>query len=124
MRLVQVKGPSLQKILREVEKKNLDMVKDSLKESAIHVQKLAKERSPVVTGNFKKSIRRSVTGKRKTGEARSIVGVYKRSPAIKYAASVENKYKIFRILELREKKPVTNIFALSIRNYWKKQRIR
>jgi len=98
------------------------MVKAGLKDSSILLKKDAQEMSPVVTGQFRKSIRRQVRGRVKTGLATATVGVTISSPAWRYASQVEKKHKIFRILETTKPKPVRAIFALAIDTFWKKQR--
>lgn len=115
---------NLNKVIKEIEKSNMKMIKDSLRDSAKIVKKRAKEESPVVTGAFKKAIRHSVKGKVKIGEAQAQVGIFKNSPVMKYARKVENKHRIFRTLEVTEKKPVTNAFVLGLRKYWNKKRIK
>jgi len=78
----------------------------------------------VVSGDFKRSIRRQVRGRLKRGFAQAKVGVIFQSPAFKYAAKVEAKHKVFRQLEATKPKPVRTIFIRTINDFWKKQRIR
>ena len=83
-KFIKIKGPKLKSILKFIEKKDFAMVKSGLRESSIFLKKDAQEMAPVVTGAFRKSIRRQVRGRLKKGEASATVGVALGTPAWKY----------------------------------------
>ena len=123
-KFIKIKGPKLKSILKFIEKKDFAMVKSGLRESSIFLKKDAQEMAPVVTGAFRSSIRRQVRGRIKLGQATATVGVALGTPAWKYAAKVEKKHKIFRILETTKPKPVRSIFVRAINEFWRKQRVK
>lgn len=123
-KFITIKGPSLARLLKKIEKKDFAMIKTGLRESSVFVKKEAQDLAPVVTGQFRRSIRRQVRGRLKRGFAEAKIGVIFQSPAFSYAAKVEGKYKLFRQLEATKPKPVRTIFIRAINDFWKKQRIK
>ena len=123
-KFITIKGPSLNRILKKIEKKDFAMIKTGLRESSIFVKKEAQDLAPVVTGQFRRSIRRQVKGQLKRGFAETKIGVIFQSPAFAYAAKVEGKHKLFRQLEATKPTPVRTIFIRAINDFWKKQRIK
>lgn len=117
-----IKGPSLKRVLKSIRKKDMQMVKAGLRDSSMLLKKDAQEMAPVVTGEFRKSIRRQVRGRVKTGLAQAQVGVILSSPAWRYAAKVEKKHKLFRILEKTKPRPVRTIFIRAMNDFWKRQK--
>ena len=118
------RGPTLQKIFRKLEKKNMDMIKIPLRESAKLVQKQAKDDAPVVTGAYKKAIKRSVRTNRRSGFAFAKVGIKRGDPVMKYAGNVEQKHYTFTILEKTQEKPVRALFNQGLNKFFNRLRIR
>lgn len=107
-------GPSVTKFLSEIEKKNLELVKPAVRESALILRRQAKEDAPVLTGNYRKSIRFRVRILRRQKEVQAKVGVRLGDPVMRYAGKIESKYFIFTRLEKTQELPVRSKFRNSI----------
>ena len=113
-RNISYSGPSLRKILRILEKKNIALTKPAVRSSTKLVRTQAKEDAPVLTGRYRKSIRHSVRSNVRAGEVVGKVGIRLGDPVMKYAGKIERKYFIFTRLEKTQEIPVKREFRSSI----------
>ena len=123
-KLFKWRGPTLQKIFRQLEKKNMDMIKIPMRNSAKMVRAQAREDAPVVSGAYRKSIGLSVRANKRAGLVVAKVGIPYGHEVLKYARQVENKYHIYTRLEKTQDKPVQNEFARGLQSFFNKLRIR
>jgi len=107
-------GPSLKKVLRVLEKKNIALAKPAVRSSTKLVRTQAKEDAPVVSGRYRKSIRHSVRTNTRAGEVVGKVGIRLGDPVMKYAPMIEKKYFVFTRLEKTQAKPVKQEFKSNI----------
>ena len=120
---IKYSGPSLNKIIKKLEKNNINMVKESIRESVKVVRKEAREIAPVVSGKYRKAIRLSVRSNVRRGEVTGRVGIRRGDPVMKYAKLVERKHNIYTRLEKTQATPVRKTFEIGIRKYFNKLKI-
>lgn len=118
------RGPTLKKIFNKLEKKNLDMIKIPMRNSAKLVRSQAREDAPVVSGAYRKSIGLSVRTNKRAGLVVAKVGIPFGHEVLKYARKVENKHHIYSRLEKTQEKPVRNEFGRGLQSFFNKLRIR
>lgn len=117
------RGPTFKKIFNKLEKKNLDMLKIPMRNSAKLVRAQARQDAPVVSGAYRKSIGLSVRANKRSGLVVAKVGIPYGHEVLKYARKVENKYHIYSRLEKTQEKPVQNEFSRGLNSYFNKLRI-
>ena len=114
----------LNKIFNKLEKRNMDMVKIPMRNSAKMVRVQAREVAPVVTGAYRKAIGLSVKSNKRSGLVVAKVGIPYGHEVLKYARQVENKYHIYSRLEKTQEKPVQREFVQGLNSYFSRLRIR
>lgn len=112
--MITVHGLSFEKVLSEVNKEGLRIVKAPIRATGELAKSRAQDISPVVSGTFRKSIILT-TANKDNGDVSVTVGVNNSSPAIKYAWKVENKYNIFNTLDKEMRIPLTTILTDAIK---------
>lgn len=123
-KVFKMSGPNFNKVLKKIANKNIDMIRQPLKESSTKLKQQARSLSPVVSGEFRKSIKKKTEISKRNYIARSKIGVAANTKANFYASKVEKKHLIFKRLELQQRKPVISLFKMRINKYWNNQRIK
>jgi len=113
MSFVQVKGPDLKKVFKQLERNFSKSLFKAMDESAKYARDRARDKAPVLTGKFRRSIRISRNIRMPYGLAKK-VGVAYVAKAHKYSHKVEKKHKLFTYMPYRELNPVRNVFFRAI----------
>lgn len=113
MSFVQVKGPDLKKVFKQLERNFHKSMFKGMDESAKYTKAKARSKAPVLTGTFRRSIRISRNIRMPYGLAKK-VGVAYVAKAHKYSHKVEKKHKLFTYMPYRELNPVRSVFFRAI----------
>lgn len=124
MRFIEYKGPRLEDVLKGIISRAETMADATMDQSAMYLEKQVKEDSPVKSGRFKKSIRRSGSMKKRKQGSSQTIGIQLGSKAQLYGMKVERKYKVFRTVELRERNKINKMFSKGLNSFWNRQRIK
>ena len=125
-KMIQRIGPTPDRILFKMSKEGFNAIKDPIKEAGIDVKSRARDIASgfQITGDYKRSIGRTLRARKREGKISVKVGIKYRSDAMVYARKVEAKHNVFTRLEYEFKHPVTSAVRKGIKIGLRSLRIR